>query len=81
MATAGRPTLIASLGGTKMLRRTPNGLQKLPVSLKMILKVRTPDVPLEPGDILFIPNSSMKQILKKWCLAASLGTTALYRIP
>ena len=38
MATAGGPTRIASLGGTKMLRRTPNGLQKLPVSHKKILR-------------------------------------------
>jgi polysaccharide biosynthesis/export protein len=38
VAAAGGPTHSAAPGGTKMLRRTPNGLQELPVPLKALLR-------------------------------------------
>jgi len=81
VAAAGGPTASASLGGTKMLRRTPNGLQELPVPMKKLLKAEAQDVPLEPDDIIFIPNSKLKQVLNGGVLATTLGTAALYRIP
>jgi polysaccharide biosynthesis/export protein len=81
VAAAGGPTRNASLGGAKMLRRTPNGLQEVPVPLKKILGAKAPDVPLEPDDIIFVPNSKMKEILNGGALATTLGTAALYRIP
>jgi polysaccharide export outer membrane protein len=81
IAAAGGPTASASLGGTKMLRRTPNGLQEVPVPMKKLLKAKAADVPLQPDDIIFIPNSKLKQVLNGGVLATSLGTAALYRIP
>jgi len=81
VAAAGGPTRNASLGGAKMLRRTPNGLQEVPVPLKKILNAKAPDVPLDPDDIIFVPNSKMKEILNGGVLATTLGTAALYRIP
>ena len=53
----------------------PNDTLKLPVPLNKIMKARVLDVPLEPDDILSLPNSSMKEILKSGALAASLETT------
>jgi polysaccharide biosynthesis/export protein len=41
VAVAGGPTHIAAMGGTKMVRRTPNGLQELRVPLKRILRAET----------------------------------------
>ena len=81
VAAAGGPTASASLGSTKMLRRTSNGLQEVPVPMKKILRAKAPDIPLQPDDIIFIPNSKLKQILNGGVLATSLGTAALYRIP
>jgi polysaccharide biosynthesis/export protein len=81
VAAAGGPTRNAAVGGTKMLRRTSNGLQEVPVPLKNILRAKTPDMPLEPDDIIFIPGSRMKEVLNVGALATSLGTVALYRIP
>jgi polysaccharide biosynthesis/export protein len=81
VAAAGGPTASASLGGTKMLRRTPNGLQEVPVPMKKLLRAKAPDMPLQPDDIIFIPNSKLKQVLNGGVLATSLGTAALYRIP
>lgn len=81
VAAAGGPTRNASVGGTKMLRRTPNGLKEVPVPLKNILRAKAPDMPLEPDDIIFVPNSRMKEALNATALATTLGTVALYRIP
>jgi polysaccharide export outer membrane protein len=81
VAAAGGPTRNASIGGTKMLRRTPTGLQQIPVPLKNIMRAKAADIPLEADDILFVPNSRMKEILNGGALLTSLGATALYRIP
>jgi polysaccharide export outer membrane protein len=81
LAAAGGPTRYAAVGGTKMLRRTPKGLQQLPVPLKNLLRAKAPDMPLEPDDIIFVPNSRFKEALNVGALAGTLGTVALYRIP
>ena len=81
VAAAGGPTRNASLGGAKMLRRIPSGLQEVRVPLKKIISAKAPDVPLEPEDILFVPNSKVKEMLNAGALATTLGTAALYRIP
>jgi len=49
--------------------------------LKDILRAKTPDMQLEPDDIIFVPNSRMKEVLNGGALAMTLGTVALYRIP
>ena len=81
VAAAGGPTRAAAVGGTKMLRRTPNGLQQVPVPLKKLLHAKAPDMPLEPDDIIFVPNSRFREALNAGALATTLGTLALYRIP
>jgi polysaccharide export outer membrane protein len=81
VAAAGGPTRDASLGSTKMLRRTPTGLQQIPVPLKSIMRAKVADIPLEADDIIFIPNSRVREILNGGALVTSLGTSALYRIP
>ena len=45
-----------------MLRKTPSGLQELPVPLKKVLQAKSPDLELKPGDIIFIPVSLGKSI-------------------
>jgi polysaccharide export outer membrane protein len=81
VAAAGGPTRDAAVGGTKMIRRTPNGLQQVPVPLKNLLRAKAPDMPLEPEDIIFVPNSRIKQVLNAGALATTLATVGLYRIP
>ena len=81
VAAAGGPTRNASIGNTKMVRRTQNGLQQIPVPLKKVLNAQSPDIAPEADDIIFVPNSRMKEILNAGALATSLGTAALYRIP
>jgi polysaccharide export outer membrane protein len=81
IAAAGGPSQLASLGGTKMLRRTPDGLKEIPVPLKKILRAKAPDVPLQPEDILYVPSSSAKRIVNASALLTTIGTASIYRIP
>ncbi len=81
VAAAGGPTRDASLGGARMIRRTPTGLQEVPVPLKNLLRAKVADVPLQPDDILFVPNSKFKELVNAGALLTGLGTVALYRIP
>lgn len=81
VAAAGGPTRGARIGGTKMLRRTPTGLQELPVPLKDVMHAKRPDIPLEAEDIIFVPSSRLKGAFNSGALLTALGTVALYRIP
>ena len=81
VAAAGGPTRSSAIGGTKMLRRMPNGLKEIPVPLKNIMRAKAPDIPLEPDDIIFVPNSRFKEAINAGALVTSLGSVALYRIP
>ena len=81
LAAAGGPTQTAALGGTKMLRRTPTGLEQRPVPLKELLHAKVADIPVQPEDIIFIPTSRMKEALNLGSLAMTAGTAAIYRVP
>ena len=81
VAAAGGPTHAAAVGGTRMLRRTPSGLQELPVPLKALLHGKTADIPVLADDILFVPSSRMKTIITASSMIASTtATAAIYRV-
>jgi polysaccharide biosynthesis/export protein len=50
----------AKLNGSKIIRKTPTGPKEIPIRLKKILAAKAPDLPLQSGDILFIPSSVAK---------------------
>lgn len=81
IAAAGGPTRAAAVGGTKMLRRTTNGLQELPVPLKDLLRAKVADIPVQADDIIYVPASHLKTALNVGALLSTLGTTAIYRVP
>jgi polysaccharide export outer membrane protein len=81
VAAAGGPTHFAAVGRTRMLRRTPNGLQESPVPLKAILRSKTADIPVSPEDILFVPSSRTKDVIAASTLVATTtASAAIYRI-
>jgi polysaccharide export outer membrane protein len=81
VAAAGGPTHSAAVGGTRMLRRTPSGLQELPVPLKALLRGKTADIPVLADDILFVPSSRIKTIVAaSTVIATSTATAAVYRV-
>jgi polysaccharide export outer membrane protein len=81
VAAAGGPTHAAAVGGTRMLRRTPSGLQERPVPLKALLRGKTADIPVSAEDILFVPSSRIKTIVAaSTVVATSTATAAVYRV-
>ena len=55
-------TVTAGSKNAKIIRPSEDGSAKteLPVNVKSILAGKSPDVPLHPNDILFVPNSAAK---------------------
>ena len=58
MAQGLNPT--ASQDKTRIIRRTPDGQQQIPIPLKKILSAQAPDPKLQPDDIVFVPSSAAK---------------------
>ena len=81
LAAAGGTTQLASLSGTKMVRRTSSGLKEIPVPMKNLLHAKVADFPMQPGDIIYVPSSRVKSALNAGALVSSAGAAAVYRIP
>jgi polysaccharide export outer membrane protein len=62
LAMAHGPTKIAKMGQARIVRRTQQGLTEIPVPLDKIIAQKTPDVPVQADDILFVPASTGKQV-------------------
>jgi polysaccharide biosynthesis/export protein len=52
----------AALDKAKIIRKSGDGQQEIPLSLKKILAAQAPDLRLEANDIVFVPNSLAKTI-------------------
>lgn len=62
MAEGANPT--ANLHKAKIIRNGENGPTEVPIDLKKIIQAKAPDVTLQAGDILFVPNSASKSSMK-----------------
>ena len=63
LSLAQGPEITASLQKAKIIRLVAGSKTRteLPIDLKQLLAGRATDVPLQPGDILFVPDSSLKR--------------------
>jgi polysaccharide biosynthesis/export protein len=77
LALAGGSTKTSALNKTKILRRTPKGIEEIPVNLKKVLYAKAPDLDLVKGDVLFIPGSAGKAAAYRTADAAMSLSTAL----
>src|ERR1022692_2593896 len=77
LALAGGSTRTSALSKTRILRRTPNGIQEIPINLKKVLYAKAPDMALVKGDVLFIPGSGAKAAAYRTADAAMSMSTAL----
>lgn len=79
MAQGTNPT--AKLNSSKVIRKTPAGPQEIPIHLKKILSAKATDLPLQSGDILFIPSSAVKSAARRSVEAIVQTATglAIYR--
>ena len=77
IALAGGTTRTAKLSGARIIRKGPNGMSDTPLKLKQMLQAKTPDVPMEADDILFVPSSVTKAIAGHTIEAALQAATAV----
>jgi polysaccharide export outer membrane protein len=77
IALAGGTTNTAKLSGARIIRKSPQGVNEIPVSLKKMLQAKTGDVPLQANDILFVPASARKIIGGRTAEAALQMATAV----
>ena len=73
----------AALDRARLIRKTPQGPQDVPLSLKQILSAKVPDPQLQPDDVLFVPSSAGKSAAKKTAETVLQMATgiAIWRIP
>jgi polysaccharide biosynthesis/export protein len=77
IALAGGVTHTAKLDGAKIIRKTPQGMAETTVQLKKILAAKSPDVPMQADDILFVPTSAGKIAAGRTIEAAVQAATAI----
>jgi polysaccharide export outer membrane protein len=81
IALAGGTNNTASLERTRLIRKRPEGAQEISVALKRIMEAKAEDVPLQAGDVLFVPNSAGKSAARRGMEAILQAATgvAIYR--
>lgn len=79
MAQGTNPT--ASLSSLRLIRKTSDGHQEMPVDMKKILEAKAPDLVLQADDIVFVPISKSKSAAKRGFEAVIQAATgvAIYR--
>lgn len=60
IALAGGTARTAKLNDVRIIRKGPNGVEETPVPLKHMLQAKSPDLPMQADDILFVPTSTGK---------------------
>ena len=55
----------ASSRNVRIIRRNSGKLEEIPIELKQIMQAKSPDVPLENEDVLFVPNSASKSAARR----------------
>jgi polysaccharide export outer membrane protein len=72
----------AAKSSAKLIRTTSKGREEIPVNLKAILKSKSIDLAMQSNDILFVPGSTTKGVLKgvQSVLPAAAGAS-IYRLP
>lgn len=77
IALAGGANKTASMGGTTILRRTPEGTQQIKIPLGKILSAKAKDITMQSEDILFVPSSTRKVVAARSAEALTQMATAL----
>ena len=70
----------AKLGSARLVRNTTTGRQETAVNLKEVMKGHSPDLVLQPDDILYVPNSVAKTLVDRTLpgIVAAASTAVIY---
>ena len=72
----------AAKSSAKLIRTTANGREEIPVNLEAILKSKSTDLAMQSNDILFVPGSTTKKVLKGvQTIIPAAAIASIYRIP
>jgi polysaccharide biosynthesis transport protein len=64
-----------------LLRKTADGTQTTPIQLKAMMRGKIPDIPLQTGDIVFVPSSGLKSFGTNTAgIFASVSGAAVYGV-
>jgi polysaccharide export outer membrane protein len=77
IALASGPGQGASLNKSRIIRRTTNGLQEVPIRLKEIMAGKAPDPLLQAEDIVYVPGRKSYPYVTS--VLSTLTTAAIYR--
>jgi polysaccharide export outer membrane protein len=79
LSLAQGPEPTAALQSAKIIRLAPGSQARteLPINLKQLLAGRVADVRLQPGDILFVPNSNAKTVTYRSLQAIVAAATGI----
>jgi polysaccharide export outer membrane protein len=71
----------AAGNNAKLIRRTKGDLSEIQIPLKKILTGQSPDLPVQPDDIVFVPSSTAKKVGRRSLEAIVQTATgvAIYR--
>jgi polysaccharide export outer membrane protein len=82
LALAQGTNYTAAKGATRLIRTTPQGRIEIPVDLKKIMAFKATDLAMQDNDILIIPSSATKNVLKGIGTAMpAVAGAAIYRVP
>jgi polysaccharide biosynthesis/export protein len=72
----------AAKSSAKLIRTTAKGRQEIPVNLKAILKSKSTDLAMQSNDILFVPGSTTKGVLRGvQSVLPAAASASIYRLP
>lgn len=77
LALAGGTNKTAKMSGVRIIRKGPSGMTETRVPLKKMLEAKSPDVPLQADDILFIPVSGGRVLAGRTFDAAMSAASAV----
>ena len=77
LALAGGTNHTAKLSGARLIRKGPSGMIETKLEIKKMLEAKSPDVPLQGDDILFVPVSGGRVLAGKTFDVAMAAATAV----
>jgi polysaccharide export outer membrane protein len=79
LSLAGSPTHTAAIGKSKLVRKTPTGVQQISLPIGSMQKGKTPDVALMPDDVIYVPFSFLRNVaVNSQSILASTASAVVY---
>jgi polysaccharide export outer membrane protein len=79
LSLAGSANHTAALGRSKLVRKTPTGVQQIDLPIGSMQKGKTPDVALMPDDVIYVPFSFLRNVaVNGQSILASTASAVVY---